>query len=267
MRLKLMCILAHPDDETFGPGGLLARYAAEGVETYLITATRGERGWTGKPEDYPGVEALGKIREAELRQAGEALGIHAIEFLDYIDGELDRVPVQELVGRLARLLRQIRPQVVLTFDPFGVYGHPDHIAISQAALASCIEAAGPAPDERDHLPPHQVSKLYYFAETQRWNDALRSIGLEAGMVIDGEKRGIVLWPHWAASAEVDTSAYWEQVVQAFRAHRSQGVAELDYESIPGRFDKSAWGMRTYYRAFSLVNGGRDKEHDLFEGLR
>ena len=74
-KLKLMCILAHPDDESLGNGGILAKYAAEGVETYLVTATRGERGWFGDESDYPGLEALGKIREAELLAAARALGI------------------------------------------------------------------------------------------------------------------------------------------------------------------------------------------------
>ena len=65
-KLKLMCVLAHPDDESLGNGGILARYAAEGIETYLVTATRGERGWFGDESEYPGLEVLGKIREAEF---------------------------------------------------------------------------------------------------------------------------------------------------------------------------------------------------------
>ncbi len=72
--LRLMCILAHPDDESLGTGGTLARYAAEGIETYVITATRGQRGWFGPPEENPGLAALGQLREAELRAAAQALG-------------------------------------------------------------------------------------------------------------------------------------------------------------------------------------------------
>jgi LmbE family N-acetylglucosaminyl deacetylase len=88
--LKLMCVLAHPDDESLGNGGTLAKYAAEGVETYLVTATRGERGWTGSERDDPGLEALGKIREVELFAAASVLGIRRVDFLDYIDGDLDK---------------------------------------------------------------------------------------------------------------------------------------------------------------------------------
>ena len=87
--LKLMCILAHPDDESLGMGGILARYAAEGIETYLVTATRGERGWTGPASENPGLTTLGQIREAELKAAAQVLGIKEVVILDYIDGDLD----------------------------------------------------------------------------------------------------------------------------------------------------------------------------------
>ena len=87
--LKLLAVLAHPDDESLGNGGVLAKYADEGVEVYLVTATRGERGWFGRPEDYPGPAALGEIRERELLEAADILGIREVSFLDYRDGELD----------------------------------------------------------------------------------------------------------------------------------------------------------------------------------
>src|SRR5579863_3812161 len=88
--LKLMAVLAHPDDESLGFGGVLAKYAAEGIETFLVTATRGERGWFGDEREYPGLVALGQIREAELHAAAEALGIRSVDFLGYIDGDLDQ---------------------------------------------------------------------------------------------------------------------------------------------------------------------------------
>jgi LmbE family N-acetylglucosaminyl deacetylase len=84
--LKLMCVLAHPDDESLGNGGIFAKYAAEGIKTYLVTATRGERGWFGDEQEYPGLEGLGKIRENELLDAAEVLDIRYVDFLDYIDG-------------------------------------------------------------------------------------------------------------------------------------------------------------------------------------
>ena len=132
--LKLMCILAHPDDESLGNGGILAKYAAEGVETYLITATQGERGWTGSEFNHPGLDVLGKRREAEVRAAASVLGIHHVEFLDYIDGDLDQIPAAEAVAKIALHLRRVKPDVVVTFGPDGAYGHPDHIKCYQATV-------------------------------------------------------------------------------------------------------------------------------------
>ena len=99
-QLSLMCVLAHPDDESLGTGGILARYAAEGVDTYLVTATRGERGWFGPEEDYPGPELLGRQRAAELRAAAKVLGLSEVVFLDYLDGQLDQANPAEAMSAI-----------------------------------------------------------------------------------------------------------------------------------------------------------------------
>lgn len=112
----------------------------QGVEIALVVATRGESGWFGEPHAYPGEEVLGRIHEEELRKASQAPGISQLAFLDYLDGELDRANTIEATARIVRLIRQFQPQVVLTFGPEGLYGHPDHIAISQlttSAVVSC----------------------------------------------------------------------------------------------------------------------------------
>ena len=127
--LKLMAVLAHPDDECLGNGGIFAKYAAEGLETHLVTATRGERGWMGSESDNPGLEALGRMRETELLAAAEVLGIRHVDFLDYVDGDLDAANPTEAVAKIAGHLRRVKPQVVVTFGQYGGYGHPDHIAI------------------------------------------------------------------------------------------------------------------------------------------
>src|SRR5262245_4684681 len=122
--LKLMAVLAHPDDESLGIGGTLARYAAEGVETYLVTATRGERGRLGEGGEKPPPDVVCRVREAELREAAQVLGIREVQFLDYRDGDLDQVNVAEAVARIAGHLRRVRPHIVITFGPEGAYGHP-----------------------------------------------------------------------------------------------------------------------------------------------
>src|SRR5688500_8144940 len=123
--LRLMCILAHPDDESLGMGGVLAKYAAEGGETYLLTATLGQRGWQGPPGENPGLQELGKIREAELGAAVAVLGVRQHIILDYVDGDLDQADPAEAAAVIVSHLRRIRPHVVVTFGPDGAYGHPD----------------------------------------------------------------------------------------------------------------------------------------------
>jgi LmbE family N-acetylglucosaminyl deacetylase len=264
--LKLMEILAHPDDESLGTGGTLVKYAAEGIETYLITATRGEHGWWGSEAHYPGPEALGRTREAELRSAAQVLGLREVVFLDYMDGELDQAPAQEVIAQLTAHIRRIRPDVVVTFDPDGVYGHPDHIAISQFATAAIIAAADSAYADSGQ-PPHRVSKLYYRISTPEDLAAYQVAFGDLVMRIDGVERRATGWPAWAITTRIDTGKYWPQVWQAVACHRSQLPGYQALKNLPPEHHRNLWGQQTFYRAFSLVNGGRAVENDLFAGLR
>jgi LmbE family N-acetylglucosaminyl deacetylase len=264
--LKLLAVLAHPDDESMGIGGALARYADEGVETHLICATRGERGWFGAPEEYPGPFALGQLREAELLDAADVLNIRSVRFLGYCDGDLDQAPPARAIARIAAAIREIRPQVVVTFGPDGAYGHPDHIAISQLTTAAVMAAA----DDGyllDGLPPHQTQKLYYVVfralETAIFEEAFG----ELVMPVDDVERRMVAWPDWMATTQLDTTDYWRQVWQAIACHRTQLPAIDAIAALPEDRHRALWGVQTYYRVFSFVNGGRVVESDLFEGLR
>jgi LmbE family N-acetylglucosaminyl deacetylase len=265
--LKLLCVFAHPDDESLGNGGILARYAAEGIETYLIVATRGERGWWGKEEEYPGVEAFGKRREAEVRAAAKVLGLRKVEFLDYVDGELDQANPAEAIAKVVGHLRRVRPEVVVTFGPDGAYGHPDHIAICQFTTAALIKAANPNALDSSDLAAHCVSKLYYMVATQELLGAYQSVFGELVMHIDGMERRGVGWPEWAITTRIDTQAYRQTVWKAVLCHESQLSAYRQLEHISQEDQEELWDSQTYYRALSLVNGGRRVEEDLFEGLR
>lgn len=267
-KLKLMAIMAHPDDESMGTGGIMAKYAAEGVETNLLTATRGERGWFGPPEDNPGLEAIGKIREAELQNAADVLGIKEVTLLDYIDGELDKADFDEVVCQMVAEIRRVRPDVVVTFDHQGVYGHPDHIAMTQFATAAVMAAANPGyrPAQQD-LQSHQVSKLYYMSATSHTKEAFEAGFGELSMDVNGEQRPFIAWPDWAITARIDTTEYRRQVWQAVECHMSQLPAYNVLKDLPDEHHKSMWGDQAYYRVFSLVNGGSETETDLFEGLR
>lgn len=156
--LRLLAVFAHPDDEAMGMGGTLAKYTAEGVETYLVCATRGERGWIALV-DYPGPEALGKLREQELENAIQELGMKGLYFLDYIDGDVDRADPAEAIQKIVTHIRRIMPQVVVTFPPDGNYGHPDHIAVGQFTHAALVCAADASYQDLENFAPHRVSKL------------------------------------------------------------------------------------------------------------
>jgi len=266
--LKLMFIAAHPDDEALGMGFTLAKYAAEGVEVSLVCATRGERGWTGPAETDPGLQAFGQIREAELRASVRTLGIKNLFLLDYIDGELDQANPREAALKIAILLRRLRPQVAVTFDPFGSYGHPDHIAISQFTQSAAVLAAQPGQLDGS-LPPYSLPKLYYMIDSLPLVEMYGELmGETLSMDVNGERRLHTGWPGWAASARIDATAYWETGLQAMACHQSQVADFWDrLNEIPGRYGKQVWAVQPFYRAFSLVNGGSQVEDDLFAGLR
>jgi LmbE family N-acetylglucosaminyl deacetylase len=122
--LRLMAIFPHPDDETLGLGSTLARYSSEGVETYLLCATRGERGWFDSEGPDPGLEGVARIREAELRCASENLGLHEVNFLDYIDGDVDQANPEEIIGKLVSHMRRIKPHVMITLVQTAHMGIP-----------------------------------------------------------------------------------------------------------------------------------------------
>lgn len=265
--LRLMCVLAHPDDESLGMGGILAKYAAEGIETHLVTATRGERGWFGAEADNPGLQALGQIREAELRAAADVLGLRDVHFLDYVDGELDQADPDEAIAKIVSHLRRVRPQVVVTFDPSGAYGHPDHIAICQFTTAAIVTAADSAYADPQGLPPHRVSKLYYYALPHDLAEIYQAAFGDLVMHIDGVERRAVTWPDWAITTRVDTTAYWQQIWQAVACHCTQLPGYEALSQLPDATQHQLWGTQSYYRAFSLVNGGREPENDLFVGIR
>ncbi len=266
-QLKLMAILAHPDDETLGLGGTFAKYSREGIATYLLTATRGEKGRFGNEKESPGFNIVGKTREQELLCAAKLLGIKEVHFLDYIDGELDQALPAELIGKIAGYIRKIKPQVIITFDAAGAYGHPDHIAISQFATASIVSAANPNLTIGVSEPPFTVSKLYYMAwSDEKWK-IYQSSFKELISHVDGVKRAARPWPEWNITTRIDARPYWKTVWDAVHCHQTQMTIYQKLAELSASDHQILWGSQEFYRVFSTVNGGRKVEHDLFEGLR
>jgi len=266
-RLTFLGILAHPDDESLGLGGCFAKYANEGIDTYLICATRGERGRFGLEKVSPGLEVVGKTREKELLEASKTLGIKEVFFLDYIDGDLDKADPQEVTEKIVSIIRKIKPDVVVTFGPEGGYGHPDHIAISKFAGASMVASANINLTTDDNTNPHAVSKFYYMVWDKHIWDAYQKAFKKLVSKVDGVERQANPWPDWVITSIVDCSAHWKQVWQAVCCHKTQMAIYEKLESLSEDDHKLLWGSQQFYRVFSTVNGGRKKEDDLFEGLR
>jgi LmbE family N-acetylglucosaminyl deacetylase len=263
--LALMGVFAHPDDESLGLGGTLARYAADGVATYLVTATAGDRGRYFDNAGRPSDEEVGRVRAGELRAAAAVLGVRDLALLGYRDGELDRTAPAEVVGRIAAELRRHRPQVVVTFGPDGAYGHPDHIAISQFTCAALPVAADASAAVAG--APHRVSKLYFMAWPPRIWDLYQSAFKQLVSVVDGVERHAQAWAEWQLTTRIDARAHWRTAWRAIRCHETQMAVYGKLDDLTPAEHEVLWGDQHFYRVLSTVNGGRHVESDLFEGIR
>ena len=189
--MKLMVILAHPDDESFPMGGTLAKYAAQGVKIVLVCATLGE---AGIPELSP--SKVGKIRSAELRCAAGNLGIKEIRFLGHRDGTLSQIDSEEITEKLVSLMQQYQPQVVITFGPDGISGHPDHTTISARTTQSF-----------DRAELANSARLFYLAPSEA---TLQGCGVTPSQDIAG-----------GPVAGIDITDYRLAKVRAVQCHASQ----------------------------------------------
>lgn len=157
---RLLAIYAHPDDECYCSGGTLAKYSAEGAETMVISATKGQAGQINDTR-VANRQTLGAIREQELHQSCEQLNVHHVDCWDYMDGALAESDQDKLVGDIVYAMRKFQPHIVLTFGADGAYGHPDHIAIGDATTIA-FQLSGDAeayPEQK--LDPYQPARLYY----------------------------------------------------------------------------------------------------------
>ena len=222
---SLLAIFAHPDDESNAAGGTLARYAREGATVTLVSATRGE---LGIPSVVP--EAAGRLREQELRAAAAALGARGVRFLGYRDGELANADRQEAEARILALLGELEPQVVVTFGPDGISGHPDHVTVSRWVTAA-FDGAGVA------------QKLYYVAPSSATQQA-------CGVPPPREVMG-------GPVAAIDVSQDLPAKANAIQCHASQNPPAVDALTLE---------CHEYFRlARSRVREIRD-ETDLFAGV-
>lgn len=177
MTKTILAVLAHPDDESFGIGGTLALYAKKGYDTYYVCATRGEVG-TVDEEHLNGFKDIAELRTAELRRAAEILGLKGVFFLGYRDSGMpgtddNKHPnaqinhsIDEVAGRIIKYIRELKPDVVLTFDPIGGYKHPDHIHVHQATVLA-FEKADDASFHPEAGAPFKPRALYFQVMSRR----------------------------------------------------------------------------------------------------
>ena len=283
-RRCLLAVLAHPDDETFGCGGLLAKYAAEGVKVTLICATRGEVGEISEPS-LANPENLAQVRERELRAACDVLGIGELFILGYRDSGMRGTPDnrhpqalcqasrQEVAGRIVEIIRQVRPQVMVTFDPNGGYGHPDHIAVHHAtkeAFSAAGDAAGYVQQMRNGLEPYQPRKLYYVtfprSMVRAFQEAIIAAGIQSDFSdLDPETIGV---PDGDITTVVDVGGYVGQKEGAALCHRTQIQGDQPFtwipEAIRSRFLSAEYLIRAEPLT-ALCHGAR--EEDIFDGIQ
>ena len=225
---------AHPDDEIFGTGGTFARYAEQGVDVYLVCATRGEVGEISEPH-LATPETIAQVREAELTCAAQTLGAHAPIFLGYRDSGMKgtpenddprafiNAPAAEVVAKLVTVMRRVRPTAVVTFDPKGGYGHPDHIAIHDHTVAA-FRLAGDTAYRPDLGAPWQPARLFYRAMSRcqfnTMRDAVDAAGLESKFYTYLEENGMI-WEDDAISLTVDVADMTARKLAAIRCHATQ----------------------------------------------
>jgi mycothiol conjugate amidase Mca len=280
-RLTLMAVHAHPDDEAIATGGILARAAAEGKRVVLVCCTRGEVGEIRDPAVDPETtpEQLGAIRSEEVRRAAEILGVTDLEFLGYRDSGMAGTPENEdprafanadpdeAAGRLVAIIRRTRPDVVVTYDERGGYGHPDHIATHRTTMAA-VAAADDVTRFPDAGEPWEVSKVYEASwsreEMRRFQAMLREAGEEEPPFGD-EFIDIFGVPEEEITTRVDVRAFVRQKREAIEAHRTQIPPDDSFLTAPEELFTAMMGLETFVRRSSTVPA-LDREDDLFAGL-
>jgi N-acetyl-1-D-myo-inositol-2-amino-2-deoxy-alpha-D-glucopyranoside deacetylase len=220
---SLLAVFAHPDDESLACGGLLARCAAEGARVSLLCLTRGEH---GPGSDAPSAAAsLGETRAHELREAARMLGVHDVELLAHEDGMLPWIDPSVLEGDIGSAIRRTAPDVVVTFDEDGLYGHPDHVAVHDRSTAAVAALRGAAPALRYVSMPHGAMRGLVDACTRVANDdggGRAPVPVLGGL--DPDAFGAMAPP---VTLVVDVGAYAARKLDALRCHRSQVGRALD----------------------------------------
>ena len=278
---RLLTVLAHPDDESFGIGGTLARYADEGVDVHIAIATDGVAGSVAGGYEHT-LQELAGVRRKELETAVAILGgtLHMLGYRDsgYIGDPANEHPDAfinsdefEAVGRVVALIRAIRPQVVITHDETGGYYHPDHIHCWKITTAAFAAAADPARYPDIGPAPYQPQRLYFTGFSNQmvkvFTTLMRLRGQDpkrAGRNKDIDFTRIGIEPR-RLHAHIDYRRYWEAKKAAGAAHPSQGGGSSRNRLLPEPIQRRFLAKESYIRAYPPAPDGF-RESDLFAGV-
>lgn len=232
MTATLLAIFPHPDDETFSAGGIMAAARDLGDNVILICATRGEAGESGDPShDTP--ETLGQAREAELRAAMKVLNVDDVRFLGYRDSGMEgsaearnpqafvQASVEAASARLVPMIRDIRPDTIVTFGEDGVYGHPDHIHLHHVVTRAVLEAGDADWGDASSPAPWQTPYLYFATAPREDLEELLARPRSPLASISERARANLGTPRSQITTSVDVTRWAQQKQDAFRAHHSQ----------------------------------------------
>ncbi|HEX6385966.1 MAG TPA: PIG-L family deacetylase [Anaerolineae bacterium] len=282
-RRNILAVYAHPDDEILGAGGTMALYANRGVANQdvrveLVCATRGEAGEISDPA-LATRETLPQVREEELRCSAERLGISKVTFLGFRDSgmagtednehaeALAVAPAEAVVPKLVEIVRRVRPDVILTFEPYGGYGHPDHVAIHRHTLAA-YEAAADA-DYRPELgQAWQTPRLFYpVVISAMFEELVRRLEARGADVSEFKQRleegRDKRWPKEKVTVTMDVTATVDRKIAAFHCHRTQFGADNLFLKLPEAELKTLLSTEYFYLARPETNLMLD---GLFDGL-
>lgn len=276
----ILAIYAHPDDEILGAGGAMALYGSQGARIELVCATRGEAGEISDPA-LATRETLAQVREEELRCSAETLGIDKVIFLDFRDSgmagtadnnhveALARAPAEAVVPRLVEIIRQVRPHVILTFEPYGGYGHPDHVAIHHHTLAAYEVAA--AANYRPELgQAWQTPRLFYpVVLSDMFEELIRRLEARGADVSEFKQRmeegRDQRWPKEKVTVTMDVAATVDRKVAAFYCHRTQFGADNLFLKLPEDEMKLLLRTEHFYLARPESTAGLMLD-GLFDGM-
>jgi len=275
---SILAVFAHPDDEAFGTGGSLAHYAEKGAHVALVCATRGEVGEISDPA-LATPDTLGEVRENELRCAADSMGVQQVIFLGYRDSGMVgtaenydprafiNAPGEVVVRQLVGIIRDIQPHVIVTFEPNGGYGHPDHIAIHRHTVAAYFAAADPSAYP-ELGSPWQALRLFYTAIPKSFfrsmKEQMMEQGLDTSQLARLEEDGAG-WPDDQVDLTLDVSDMVQAKWEALNCHRTQFGPNNLFRLLPEASVKTLMSYEHFALAYPEHAAGLQL-NDLFDPL-